>query len=121
MQLIINRPLLMANCQFKDLRENTLLSEGTKETHARQIQFNKHGGPDIIKNVRFVAFRYKSKLQQLTPVRQVHSSKGSSGGGGSHKKHFKWVLKTNANCDLDKTIQVINGKKVGDTNENNIK
>ncbi len=50
--MILNTPLLMANCQFIALRENTLKKESFKQTHARQIQMSSYSGPKIIKNIK---------------------------------------------------------------------
>lgn len=93
----------MANCQFKDLRENTLISDQTKETHARKLQTNPHGGPALIKNIKFAQFVFKHNLQQLVPVRQVHEINLPQ--KGLHKKKII-LFKPDVDCDLQKTEQI---------------
>jgi carbonic anhydrase len=73
MQIVVNRPLAMKNCQFKDIRENTLLSKSAKETHARQTQFNLHGGETRIKNIKFAQFNGLTNLHDLFPERRIAS------------------------------------------------
>jgi len=56
----------MSNSQFKLLRENTLVSFKSKETHARFLQQNL--GKSEIKNIKTGQFRRKSNLNMLTPI-----------------------------------------------------
>ena len=120
----------MANCQFKNLRENSLLSKLQTESHAREIQSNHHGGIDIIKNLKFEQFKYISNLHQLVPTR--HFANGDPNPKRAKKSHKKGKGKnggsgTNADgsddgsgnlngkkkeCGLDHTIQVVNGQIV---------
>ena len=100
----------MANCQFKDLRENTLLSDKTKETHARSLQTNDHGGPTRIKNIKFAQFKSTINLGQLTPVRQLGGNDLPKPKPILTKKQIslqkKEAFKTKANCDIESTIQI---------------
>ena len=43
----------MANCQFKIIRENSIIGTRKKETHARIIQKNPKGGPLIMRLINF--------------------------------------------------------------------
>jgi len=45
MYLINFKPLLIANCQFKIFRENSLTTNRERETHARELQT--HWKPEI--------------------------------------------------------------------------
>ncbi len=45
------KPLHVANCQFKIIRENSLLSKRERETHARTIKENTKGGEPQVRRV----------------------------------------------------------------------
>lgn len=45
-------PLLVPNCQFKILRENSLITTRERETHARNLKENLKGGPAQIRRVK---------------------------------------------------------------------
>ena len=51
MYLINFKPLLIPNCQFKILRENSLISNRERQTHARSLKDNKKGGKAQIRKV----------------------------------------------------------------------
>ena len=108
MQIVLNRPLVIANCQFKNLRENTLLLDMERLTHARTIQVNSHGGSNIIKNLHFEQFRFRNSLGKLAP------SRGNENDSNRFERKRKRKIQgvRIQNCDLEKTIQVVNGKIV---------
>jgi len=114
-QLILNTPLLMANCQFKTLRENTLKSDSLKETHARQLQINPYGGPTGQKNIKFEQMKALTNLNQLVPEREIQNIVAASSPEGAKKveskiakkeqakEAAKALFKTNVSCDLTRT------------------
>ena len=117
-QLISNTPLLMANCQFKALRENTLHSDSLKETHARQIQLNPFGGLSGQKNVKFEQLKQLENLDQLVPKRiqqkivaantpepedKIAIKEARKEKKEKIKKVIKELFKTNVSCDLVRT------------------
>ena len=121
MQLIVNTPLEIANCQFKDLRENSLLTDRPKETHAREIQINLHGGPAVVKNVKFGQFNPKRDLHPLYPVKYVVDDPNAPiapidpSNPSPTPKHKKRHIKNNLkDCvqQLERTKQIIDGELV---------
>lgn len=98
---------MIANCQFKDLRENTLLSDKTKETHARNLQINEHGGSAKIKNIKVAQLKASLNLGQLTPARQPGNFEVPRPIVKLTKKQLKQsMFHTKANCDLESTTQI---------------
>lgn len=124
MQLIVNTPLEIANCQFRDLRENSLITSQATEIHARELQENLHGGPSIVKNVKFGQFNPKKEIHPLYPVKydvfypgfdplniaKPPTTGGRTGGGrtGGGKKGGK----TDPCLLLERTKQIVDGKIV---------
>ncbi len=132
LHLLSNTPILMANCQFKTLRENTLKSDKLKETHARQIKINAYGGPSGEKNIKFLQMKPLANLNQLVPERQIQkiieasksdASDGSNAPQGKKKTESqiankekikdatKELFKTKVSCDLERTYNPPNPPK----------
>ena len=100
----------MKNCQFKVLRENTLLTNLSHETHARQIQINYHGGDDVIKNIKYEQFKFRHNLHQLAPTKDWDSRNGKGDPSRRVKKGKKKYGREGRDkddCSLEKTIQTI--------------
>ncbi len=51
MYLINFKPLPIPNCQFKILRENSLITNRERETHARKLRENNRGGKTQVRRV----------------------------------------------------------------------
>jgi len=104
----------MKNCQFKALRENTLLGDNLKETHARQINVNPFGMPGQ-RIVKFEQMNKLSRLSQLVPIREIKKIVSSDEENEGDKKQAinvvkeelkeeaKNIFRVKANCDLIKT------------------
>jgi carbonic anhydrase len=69
---IINlTPIKIPNCQFKILRENSLISNRTKETHARNIQDNTRGGAPAIRKILWIKHKPATKALPIKQVRKI--------------------------------------------------
>ncbi len=65
------KPIKLPNCQFKIFRENTLNSNRTRETHARDLQENKN--PQIRRIKEDVIKAKKRPVKQiLKPIVKFH-------------------------------------------------
>jgi len=73
---LVNRiPLDVPNCQFKILRENSLLTNRERETHARVIQENLKGGKPVIRKIKHDSFINNPKKivdTDKTPNCEIH-------------------------------------------------
>ncbi len=111
----------MKNCQFKAIRENTLISDHLKNTHARQFKINPMGGAAGVKNVKFLQMIGLSNLNNLVPIRQIQNIVKSPQKepkktekkkiDKKKEKERKELLNSKASCDLVRTYNPPNPQK----------
>jgi len=64
-------PLKVSNCQFKQMREGSLLTEKLKETHARRLQNDPYMKPGDQKQINFDQVQPVTNLSSLVSQRQM--------------------------------------------------
>ncbi len=112
----------MKNCQFKALRENTLISDHLKNTHARELKVNPFGGAAGVKNVKFLQMVGLSNLNNLVPIRQVQNMIKTPQKepekivekkkiDKKKEQEKKELLNSKASCDLVRTYNPPNPSK----------
>jgi len=94
MYIVNFKPLLISNCQFKILRENSLLTTRERQTHARTLKTNPKGGIPQIRRVTSGSIKaYNKPTVHLEPTPQP---------GKIPKSRVKFS-KTKALVEIDRT------------------
>lgn len=97
--LIINKPLKISTCQYKVIRENSLLQEGKRLIHARLIQNNIKDEKKLTKSSKTIKLNTRSiyavgKIEHDPEMRLFVPIEGNT-------KEFEEVLKQKGNKDVE--------------------
>ena len=112
-------PLLISNCQFKALRENSLLTDNLKETHARKLQSNAYGTKGDQKQILFDQVKLAPSLSLIATQREmkyiqedinfVNPNDPSNPKLFQKKKELPQDKKTDPMLDVVKTLKAGSG------------